>query len=166
MKENHQRKPLPALAAASVPEATGSDYPQPFAADVAGRQRRTLGDLFGLTIFGVNHVTLAPGAMSSQRHWHNRQDELVYMLEGELVLVTDAGQQVLTPGMVAGFPAGAENGHHLINRSHEPAVYLEVGDRTRGDTCEYPDIDMRCIERNGEEIYVYKDGTPYEGGSR
>jgi len=105
---------------------------------------------------------LPPGQASAQRHWHTREDEFVYVLEGELVLVTDAGEQMLYPGMIAGFPAGVENGHHLINRSDSAAVYLEVGTRDAMDECDYPDIDMLVRIVDGRDRFVHKDGTPYE----
>lgn len=140
---------------------TGSGYPAPFDADCARREKRLLGDAFGLTQFGVNMVHLEPGQMSSQRHWHAREDEFAMMLEGELVLVTDAGEQTVTPGMVMGFPAGAENGHHLVNRSDSVAVYLEVGTRDPLDECDYPDIDMLLRIVDGDHRFVHKDGKPY-----
>ena len=145
----------------TVDPRIGSGYPDPFAADCAEREKRALGDAFGLTHFGVNLVRLTPGTMSSQRHWHTKEDEFVYVLEGELVLVTDEGEQVMTPGMVAGFPAGAENGHHLVNRSDGDALYLEIGDRQDGDEVDYPDIDMQVKWIDGRRRYVHKDGTPY-----
>lgn len=107
-------------------------------------------------------VHLAPGQMSAQRHWHTREDEFTMMLEGEAVLVTDAGEQVVRPGMVMGFPAGAENGHHLVNRSDSVAVYLEVGTRDAMDECDYPDIDMLVRIVDGRDRFVHKDGTPYD----
>ncbi len=161
MTERRQVFRSPALDPASVQVKTGSDYPEPFRADVAGRERRALGDALGLKNFGVNLTRLPPGDASSQRHWHSRQDEFVYIVEGEVVLVTDAGEQVLGAGMVAGFPAGSGDGHHLINRSDRDAIYLEVGDRSEGDECDYPDIDMLVRWIDGDEKYVHKDGTPY-----
>lgn len=140
---------------------TGSTYPEPFAAECRARRKRALGDAAGLTNFGVNLVRLAPGVWSSQRHWHSAQDEFLYVLEGEVVLVTDAGEQTLTPGMAAGFPAGAGDGHHLVNRSAADAVYLEVGDRAKGDDVDYPDIDMLARWFDGVRKFVRKDGTPY-----
>lgn len=151
----------PALDPASLPVKTGSDYPEPFKAAVAGRERRALGDALGLKSFGVNFTRLPPGCASSQRHWHSRQDESVYIVEGEVVLVTDAGEQVLSAGMAAGFPANSGDGHQLINRSDQDALYLEVGDRNLGDECDYPDIDMLVRWIDGVEKYVHKDGTPY-----
>jgi uncharacterized cupin superfamily protein len=151
-----------AVEAVSLPSVSRTDYPEPFRKMVAGRSRRRLGDAFGLKNFGVNFTRLEPGAMSSMRHWHRKQDELVYMLEGEAVLVTDAGEQVLRPGMVVGFPAGRPDGHHLINRSTRDALYLEVGDRLPGDGADYPDIDMKVTQdANGKWVYTRKDGTPY-----
>ena len=111
----------------SVTPRVGSTYPAPFGAPLAGREKRALGDTLKLTQFGVNLVTLAPGSWSSQRHWHANEDEFIYVLDGEVTLVTDAGEKVLGPGMAAGFPAGKPDGHHLVNRSERPALYLEVG---------------------------------------
>ena len=111
----------------SVTPRVGSTYPAPSGAPLAGREKRALGDALKLTQFGVNLVTLAPGTWSSQRHWHANEDEFIYVLDGEVTLVTDAGEKVLGPGMAAGFPAGKPDGHHLVNRSERPALYLEVG---------------------------------------
>ncbi len=168
MKDNRMTEPLPALTPpaldpATVPVVTGSDYPAPFNSNVAGRERRRLGDALGLKNFGVNLMRLPPGDASSQRHWHSKQDEFVYIVEGEVVLVTDAGEQVLGAGMVAGFPANSGDGHRLINRSAREAIYLEIGDRAADDECDYPDIDMLVRWIDGEEKYVHKDGTPYPG---
>lgn len=154
-------KPLqsPALDPMTVPTKSGSGYPEPYRAAVVAREWRPLGDAFGLKNFGVNLVRLKPGVASSQRHWHTHEDEFVYMLEGEAVLVTDAGEQVLTPGMCAGFPAGKPDGHHLINRSDRDAVFLCVGDRRDGvDLCEYPDIDLALRWEGGKYYYVHKNG--------
>ena len=150
-----------AIEAMAVTPVVGSAYPEPFKALVAGRERRPLGDAFGLTNFGVNLLRVPPGCASSQRHWHSRQDELVYVLSGELVLVTDAGEQLLTAGMAAGFPAGRADGHHLVNRSARDAVVIEVGDRMPGDEIDYSDIDMLLRWVGGEERFVRRDGTPY-----
>jgi uncharacterized cupin superfamily protein len=143
----------------TIKERIGSGYPGSFAQPCATRSKRALGDAFGLQNFGVNLVRLPPGVWSSQRHWHTRQDELVYVVEGEITLVTDAGEQILKPGMVAGFPAGKADGHHLVNKSKRDAVYLEVGDRSSGDEVDYPDIDLKAklgevympYHRNGEK---------------
>jgi len=151
----------PALDPATVPVIRGSDYPPPFDRLVATRERRRLGDALGLKNFGVNLLRLPPGCGSSQRHWHSRQDEFVFVVAGEVVLVTDGGEQRLTAGMAAGFPAGKPDGHHLINRSAADALVLEVGDRTPGDEADYADIDMLVRLIDGEERYVRKDGTPY-----
>ena len=141
---------------------TGSGYPAPFAADCMDREKRALGDAFGLSQFGVNLTRLAPGTASSQRHWHSHEDELIYILEGEVVLITDAGEQVLTPGMCAGFKAGVEDGHHLVNRSGRDVVYLEIGTRAMEGGADYPDIDMKVRrDENGKWRYLHKDGTPY-----
>ncbi len=151
----------PALDPQTVPARTGGDHPEPFRHKVAAREKRALGDALGLSNFGVNLVRLPPGAPSTLRHWHSRQDEFVYVLEGELVLRTDGGEQVLTAGMAAGFPAGVADGHVLINRSRRDALYLEVGDRSEGDDVDYPDIDLLIREVDGERRYVHKDGRPY-----
>lgn len=151
----------PALDPATVAPRLSSNYPPAFTSIVAGREKRALGDALGLTNFGVNLTTLPPGAASSARHWHSRQDEFLYILEGEAVLVTDAGEQVLTPGMAAGFPAGRPDGHQLVNRSDRPVVYLEVGDRTAGDELDYPDIDMLARQIDGEQRFVRKTGERY-----
>jgi uncharacterized cupin superfamily protein len=151
------RLTLPALDPAGVKTRIGTSYPAPYAAPCAGREKQALGDATGLTQFGVNLVRVKPGVWSSQRHWHAREDEFVYVIEGELVLVTEAGEQVLTRGMCAGFPAGKADGHHLINRTTRDAVYLEVGTRRTGDDVDYPDCDMQI--RN--DTLQRKDGTPY-----
>lgn len=139
-------------------ETGATDYPQPFRAQVAGRHRVVLGDPLGLSNFGVNLTRLAPGASSALRHWHSKQDEFVYVVEGELTLVTDAGETLLTAGMCAGFPHSVADGHRLINRSDRPASYLEVGDRSAGDEIDYSDEDM--VWRDG--AYRHRDGTDWE----
>ena len=139
---------------------TGSNYPSPFDQPCLARTRRKLGDAAGLTQFGVNLLRLPPGQWSAQRHWHTAEDEFVWVVQGEVVLVTDEGEQTLRPGDCAGFPAGAPDGHHLQNRSAAEAVLLEVGTRDlTKDGCDYPDIDM--IARPGEDLYRHRDGTPY-----
>ena len=152
---------LPALDPATLAEVRGTQYPGPLAARVAGRARRRLGDALGLTQFGVNLTTLEPGSVSVLRHWHTHEDEFVYVLEGEVVLVTDAGEQTLTAGMCAGYPAGKRDGHHFVNRSQQPARYLEVGGRIEEDVAHYPDDDLIWIERDGQAVLLHKDGTPY-----
>ena len=150
-----------AIVAEAVSSQRGTDYPEPFAVNIVERSKIALGDAFGLTNFGVNLVHLPAGEISSQRHWHSKQDELVYVLAGELTLITDEGEQTIGPGMTAGFAAAVENGHQLVNRSEVEAVYLEVSDRSQNDICEYPDIDMRCVSQDNEDIFIHKDGTPY-----
>ncbi|MGH6717948.1 MAG: cupin domain-containing protein [Alphaproteobacteria bacterium] len=152
----------PALDPSTVPEQGGTEYPAPYRALVAGRFRRRLGDAVGLRTFGVNLTRLAPGAASAQRHWHERQDEFVFVVEGELVLITDAGDQVLKAGMCAGFPAGMADGHHLVNRSGRDALYLEIGDRMPGDAYHYPDIDLAGSDGDPAAIFRHKDGTPWD----
>lgn len=144
----------------SLPTVTGSGYPPPFDGPCARRRRQRLGDAAGLTDFGVNLMRLVPGAWSSQRHWHSAEDEFVYVLEGEIVLVTDAGEEILRAGDCAGFKAGVHDGHHLQNRSGRDAVLLEVGARkTAEDEGDYPDIDLRFLKADGG--FAHKDGTPY-----
>jgi uncharacterized cupin superfamily protein len=152
---------LPVLDPAGVAPAAGSNYPAEFKPRVAGRSKQRLGDALGLKNFGVNLTTIKPGAASALRHWHAKQDEFVYIVSGELVLVTDTGEQLLTAGMCAGFPAGVANGHHLVNRADRDAVYLEVGDRTPGDGATYPDDDIVAKAVAGGWQFTRKDGTPY-----
>jgi uncharacterized cupin superfamily protein len=145
---------------AAIPASIGSGYPAPFDLPCATRARQRLGDAAGLSDFGVNLLRLPPGVWSSQRHWHSAEDEFVYVLEGEVVLVTDSGEEILRPGDCAGFKAGVQDGHHLQNRSEREAVVLEVGSRKRGeDQGEYPDIDLRFLK--GGAGYAHKDGKPY-----
>ena len=151
----------PARDAASLLVRKGSSYPPQFDAPCAERVKRALGDPFGLDDFGVNLVTLPPGAWSAQRHWHSREDELIYVLDGEPTLVTDAGRTRLKPGMCAGFRAGAKDGHHLVNETDAPVVYLEVGSRRMDDDVDYPDIDMRVRGRGKGGRFEHKDGTPW-----
>jgi uncharacterized cupin superfamily protein len=151
----------PAVDPATLPARSGSGYPAPFCDPVAGRIKRALGDPFGLSQFGVNLVEMPPGCWSSQRHWHSHEDEFVYVVSGELTLVTDAGEQHMGPGMVAGFKAGRADGHHLINRSDQPAVYLEIGSRIAEDEAVYSDIDMELRLRPEGQVFVHKNGEPY-----
>jgi uncharacterized cupin superfamily protein len=139
-------------------------YPEPFGSRVRieGRERRPLGDPFGLTRFGVNLTRLPPGAASALRHAHTREDEFVYILEGEPTLVTNAGETVLRPGMCAGFKAGSGDAHHLVNNSARDVLYLEIGERDPGDTVVYPDEDLgRALAPDGRRIFVHRDGRPY-----
>lgn len=126
-----------------------------------GRQKRPLGDIFGLANFGVNLTSLAPGATSALRHAHSAQDEFIYILAGQPILRTDRGETPLSPGMCAGFKAGSGDAHHLINRSDSEVVYLEIGDRTAGDEVGYPDDDIRAVlGADGKRRFVHKDGSP------
>ncbi len=143
----------------AVPVRKGTSYPPPHDAMTKGRAKQALGNAGGLTDFGVNLVRLPPGAWSSQRHWHRCEDEFVYVISGALVLVTDAGEQLLRGGDCAAFPKNSGDGHHLINRSGDEAVYLEVGTRTPDDVGTYSDIDMRIDRQEG--WFTRKDGTPY-----
>lgn len=155
------RRPVVIRAAEAPPRARASGYPPDLAAKVAGREKRPLGDRFGLKNFGVNLTRLAPGAASSLRHAHEKQDEFVYVLEGEPTLVTDAGATPLAPGMCAGFPAGTGNAHHLVNRTERDVLYLEIGDRSPGDSASYPDDDLlAALGDDGKWRYTRKDGTP------
>jgi uncharacterized cupin superfamily protein len=151
----------PAIDPQTLPARAGAGYPPPFHLPAAGRRKRALGDALGLGQFGVNLVELPPGAWSSQRHWHSHEDEFVYVLEGELVLVSEAGEQRLTAGLCAGFPAGKADGHHLVNRSDRVARYLEVGSRIIGDECSYPDIDLHVRSTPEGNIWTDKQGNRY-----
>ena len=150
------------VAREAPPRVRQTNYPEPFAARMAGREKRPLGELFGLTNFGVNLTRLAPGASSALRHAHSRQDELVYVLEGEPTLVTDGGETPLRPGMCAGFRAGSGDAHHLVNRTSNPVLFLEVGDRTPDDAVAYPDDDLEArLGPDGGWQFVHKDGRAY-----
>jgi uncharacterized cupin superfamily protein len=145
-----------------APRPRPANPPAPFAPLFERREKRVLGDPFGLANFGVNLVRLAPGGLSSLRHAHAKQDEFVYVLEGEPTLVTDAGETQLSAGMCAGFRAGTGDAHHLVNRGARDVVYLEVGDRTPGDRVAYPDADLDAtLGADGRWVYRHKDGTPY-----
>jgi uncharacterized cupin superfamily protein len=149
-------------AADAPPRPKQTGYPADMAKMVAGRSKHPLGDLFGLTNFGVNLTRLAPGAYSALRHAHEKQDEFVYLLEGEAVLITGAGESLLKAGMCAGFRAGTGDAHHLHNRSQQDVLFLEVGDRTAGDAVSYPDNDVVAVfGADGKWRYTRKDGTPY-----
>ncbi len=150
---------------AGVAAVVGSGYPPPYDVPCRTRERWRLGELAGLTQFGVNLLKLPPGAWSSQRHWHSAEDEFVYVVQGEVVLVTDAGEEVLRAGECAGFKAGDPLAHHLQNRSGAAALLLEVGTRDPGhDTVDYPDIDLHLP--SGERRFCHKDGTAYPPRSR
>jgi uncharacterized cupin superfamily protein len=150
---------MPKIDMKSVPERRGSTYPAPFHEMAKERIKQALGNAGGLTDFGVNLTRLPPGAWSSQRHWHSREDEFVYLISGELTLITDAGEEPLRAGDCAAFPKNTPDGHHLVNKGRETAVYLEIGTRTADDFCSYPDIDMQIDKTVG--WYAHKDGTLY-----
>jgi uncharacterized cupin superfamily protein len=152
---------LPALDPSLAAESRGSGYPEPYRSRMGDRAKRKLGDACGLTKFGVNLVTLGPGGQSALRHWHTLEDEFVYVLEGEVVLVTNDGEQVLKAGTCAGYPAGTRDAHHFVNRSDRPARYLEIGNRTPGDNAFYPDDDLMWGEDESGGFAAHKDGRRY-----
>ena len=151
----------PALDPKAVEPRTHSGYPEPFRSRVLPREKRPLGDALGLTRFGVNLTTLPPGRESSMRHWHSHEEEFVYVLQGELVLRTDAGEQILVAGTCAGFPAGSGDAHQFVNRGSMPAVYLEVGTREPADSVVYPDVDLLWNPPGQPHRYTRRDGSPY-----
>src|SRR5437773_12263251 len=155
---------MPKIDVNSLPKRTGSSYPSPFNEKAAGRIRQALGDAGGLSDFGVNLLSLPPGAWSSQRHWHTAEDEFVYVLSGELTLVTDSGEESFRAGDCVAFPKNAPNGHHFINKSNALATCLEIGTRSGEDVCHYPDIDLHIDTKVGR--YTHKDGTPYTTPSK
>jgi len=148
---------MPKIDIASAPERSGSSYPAPFHEPVFQRIRKRLGEAGGLTDFGVNLLRLKPGVWSSQRHWHTHEDEFVFVVSGEVVLITDKGEDVLRTGDCAAFPKNTPDGHHIINRSDKDAFLLEVGRNAVEDVCTYPDIDMKVDAKSG---YTRMDGTP------
>ena len=152
----------PALDPVTVTEVRGSGYPEPYRSRMGDRVKRRLGDACGLTKFGVNLVTLGPGGQSALRHWHTLEDEFVYIVSGEVVLISEVGEQILRSGMCAGYPAGTRDAHHFVNRSTEPAQYLEVGSRIEGDVAFYPDDDLMWVEAENGTLAAHKDGTRYE----
>jgi uncharacterized cupin superfamily protein len=154
---------LPALDPATLAPRTDSGYPEPYRSRVLPREKRQLGKALGLLQFGVNLTTLPPGKESSMRHWHTREEEFVYVLEGEVVLRTNTGEQLLHAGCCAGFPAGSGDGHQLINRSTQPAVYLEVGSRDAADAAFYADadVDLHYDPAVQSGRFTRRDGTPY-----
>jgi uncharacterized cupin superfamily protein len=152
-----------AVAALDVPPRTKpSNYPEPFASRMAGREKRQLGDFFGLSAFGVNLTRIVPGGLSALRHAHATQDEFIYILEGHPTLITDRGETRLAPGMCVGFRAGTGDAHQLVNRGDTDVLYLEVGDRNPGDSAVYPDDDLMAVsESDGKWRFTHKDGTSY-----
>jgi uncharacterized cupin superfamily protein len=152
----------PALDPAAVSPRSSSFYPEPFRSRVLPREKRALGHALGLTKIGVNLTTLPPGKESSMRHFHTLEDELVFVIEGEVVLVTDEGEQILTPGLCAGFPAGSKNAHQLVNRSNRPARYLEISNRDPEDSAEYSDVDLAYRKgADGSAVFTHRNGEPY-----
>ena len=152
---------MPKIDIAAVPKRKGTGYPAPFNTKSAERIRQRLGDAGGLKDFGVNLMHLPPGNWSAQRHWHTHEDEFVYVLEGELVLVEDGGETVLRGGDCAAFAKNSGNGHHLINKSGAMAVYLEMGSRQKDDVTYCSDVDM--MSPNSDGRFLHRDGTPYPG---
>ena len=156
------KAPIAIVAAEAFPRTKSSIYPEPFASQMVGRVKYPLGDVFGLTNFGVNLTRLLPGSGSALRHAHSRQDEFIYILRGNAVLITNAGETHLTVGMCAGFKAGTGNASQLINRSDEDVVFLEIGDRSEGDVVTYPDDDLQASFASSVWEFLHKDGSPYE----
>jgi uncharacterized cupin superfamily protein len=152
---------MPKIDIGKLPVDTRTGYPPPFDRVVVGRERKRLGSAVGLDQFGVNLTTLKPGAASALRHWHEREDELIFVLEGEVVLIEDDGETVLKPGDAAGFKANNPNGHHLVNKSNRNAVYLEVGARSKHERAHYPDVDMMVVRDDKGMRYTHKNGEPY-----
>ena len=154
---------MPKLDLSRVPVKTGSIYPSPYAEMMAGRSSLRLGDAGGLTQFGVNLVTLAPGALSSLRHWHLHEDEFVMVTEGECTLVQDAGETILRPGDCAAFPAGSPDGHHFINHTDRPAKFLVIGTKAATEVATYSDVDLRVEMAGGKARFTCKDGSDWTG---
>jgi len=162
MDHGGEDKPLARRAAEVQPRTKASNYPEPFLPRVAGREKRVLGDLFGLCNFGVNLTTLQPGAESALMHHHSRQDEFVYILSGTVTLFTDRGETEMGPGMCAGFAAGTGIAHHLVNRGNTPVTYLEIGDRTPGDEGIFPADDIKALlGADGRWQFAHKDGSAW-----
>lgn len=153
--------PIAITAADAEPRKRPSGYPEPYASKMKGREKRPLGDIFGLKNFGVNFTRLFPGSISALRHTHSKQDEFVYILEGHPILITDEGETRLSPGMCAGFRHGTGNGHQLANRTGSDVVYLEIGDRTADDTATYPDDDIQAALIDGRWSFSRKDGSAF-----
>jgi uncharacterized cupin superfamily protein len=155
---------LPALDPATLTPRTSSGYPEPYRSRVTPREKRALGDPCGLRKIGINHTTLPPGKESSMRHWHTHEEEFIYVISGEVVLVTDAGEQLLKAGMCAGFPAGTEqqgDGHQLVNRSNAPVVYLEISNRDPADRAHYSDVDLLYHGAGAAVTFTRKDGSGF-----
>ena len=150
---------MPRIDIAAIEPVTGSGYPAPYAAQMGERSFRSLGDAVGLTQFGVNLFTMEPGATSSLRHWHEAEDEFVWVVSGELVLTDESGETLLRAGDCAGFRAGEPNGHHLQNRSGAQAQFLVVGTRAPRERCVYPDVDLIYHAEGGRDWFTLRDGT-------
>ena len=145
----------------TVTPRTGTIYPPEYAGPIKGREKRALGDVFGLTQYGVNLTTLAPGTWSSQRHWHEKEDEFIFIVEGEITLIDDAGEHLLKPGMCAGFKAGVANGHHLVNKTKSPVTYLEIGTRSAQERAHYSDADMLFEKDGAKSSVTRRSGAPF-----
>jgi uncharacterized cupin superfamily protein len=152
---------MPKLDIEALPRDTKTNYPPPFDRVVHGRERRRLGNAAGLDQFGVNLTTLRPGAASALRHWHEKEDEFVYIVEGELVLIEDGGETVLKAGDAAAFKANSGDGHHLVNRTTREALFLEIGTRAKHERVEYPDVDLLVVRDDHGMRYTHKNGDPY-----
>ncbi len=152
---------MPKIDIAKANVRTTTTYPKPFQAVCAGREKMALGNLAGLTQFGVNLTRLKPGAASALRHWHDNEDEFVYVLEGELMLIEDGGETLLKPGEAAGFKAGVPDGHHLVNKSQRDALFLEIGTRSARDHGHYPDVDLAYAKDEDGFRFSHKSGEPY-----
>jgi uncharacterized cupin superfamily protein len=161
MDDDPEKHAMPKIDIAALPTDARTGYPPPLNRSVEGRIRKRLGNAVGLDQFGVNLTTLKPGAASALRHWHEQEDELVYVLQGEVVLIEDGGETVLKPGEAAGFKANVANGHHLVNRSAHDAVYLEIGTRARHERAHYPDVDLLMVRDEAGARYTHKNGEPY-----
>jgi uncharacterized cupin superfamily protein len=152
---------MPKLDIANLPIDTRTGYPPPFDRVVVGRERKRLGNAAGLDQFGVNLTTLKPGAASALRHWHQQEDEFIYVLHGELVLIENDGETVLKSGDAAGFKANTPDGHHLVNRTGGDAIYLEIGTRSKHERVDYPDVDLKVVRDDAGMRYTHKNGEPY-----
>jgi len=153
---------MPKLDLDAIEQSSRTGYPMPYAAEMKGRLYRRLAPASGIEDFGVSHVTLVPGGISSQRHWHEGEDEVLVMISGEAVLIENSGETILRAGDCAAFPKGVANGHHLVNRSGADCVFVAVG-KPSLTPCHYPDIDLRFDGARG--VYTHRDGTPYSAGT-
>ncbi len=154
---------MPKVDLAKAPVKTGSIYPSPYAAMMAGRSSLRLGEAGGLTQFGVNLVTLEPGALASLRHWHLKEDEFAIVLDGELCLIEDGGETPMRPGDCAAWKAGVANGHHFVNRSDRPARFLVIGSKIADEVASYADVDMKIHMNGGKPRFTYRDDTDWKG---